>query len=67
MASRKATSLLFTELPVALGNFDTARVSIDRVIIHTMDGTWQGAAARFNNPASKVSAHYRKGFYVYIV
>lgn len=58
MPSRKSTSLPYTELEVATGNFDTSRATIDRVIIHTMDGTWEGAAARFDNPTSQVSAHY---------
>ncbi len=56
--TRTVTTLPFTELPVAVGNFDTSRTQIDRIIIHTMVGTWQAAAARFNNPAEKVSAHY---------
>lgn len=56
--ARKYTTLPYTELPVATGNFDAHRVPIDRIVIHTMAGTWQGAAARFNNPTSKVSAHY---------
>jgi len=56
--SRTVTSLPFTELEVADGNYDKTRATIDRVIIHTMVGTWQGAAARFDNPASQVSAHY---------
>ena len=55
---RTATSLPYTELEVADGNFDTSRATIDRVIIHTMVGTWQGAAARFDNPTAGVSAHY---------
>lgn len=56
---RPATTIIpYTELEVADGNFDTSRTPIDRVIIHTMVGTWQGAAARFDNPISKVSAHY---------
>jgi hypothetical protein len=56
--SRTVTSLPFTELEVADGNYDKTRATIDRVIIHTMVGTWQGAAARFDNPASQVSAQY---------
>lgn len=58
MPTRIATSLPYTELEVADGNFDKTRSPIDRVIIHTMVGTWQCAAARFDDPASKVSAHY---------
>ena len=64
--NRIATTIPFTELEVAgpfdsatnTGNFDESRAPIDRVIIHTMDGTWQAAAARFDNPISIVSAHY---------
>lgn len=55
---RIVTTLPYTELDIAIGNFDTSRKTIDRVLIHTMVGTWKSAAARFANPASKVSAHY---------
>lgn len=41
-----------------LGNFDQTRSNIDRIILHTMVGTWQGTAARFNDLNSNVSAHY---------
>lgn len=67
MAQRVATTAIpYTELEVAgpydsaskTGNFDESRSTIDRIIIHTMDGTWQGAAARFDDPASNVCAHY---------
>lgn len=56
--TRTATTLPFTELEVATGNYDTSRSPIDRIILHTMVGTWQGAAARFDNPGQQVSAHY---------
>jgi hypothetical protein len=56
--TRKYTTLPYTELEVAEGNFDTSRVAIDRIVLHTMVGTWQGAASRFDNSASQVSAHY---------
>lgn len=55
---RIATSLPYTELEVATGNFDTSRVAIDRVVIHTMVGAWQGAASRFDTYGQQVSAHY---------
>lgn len=58
MPTRISTSLPFTELEVADGNFDTSRTPIDRVVMHTMVGTWEGAAARFDNPTQQVSAHY---------
>ncbi len=50
--------LPYTELEVATGNFDTSRVVIDRIVIHTMVGTWQAAAARFDSYGTQVSAHY---------
>jgi hypothetical protein len=56
--TRIKTTLPSTELEIATGNYDETRKPIDRIIIHTMVGTWQAAAARFDNPASKVSAHY---------
>ena len=56
--TRIVTTLPYTELEVATGNYDTSRVTIDRIVIHTMVGTWQAAAARFDNQTSKVSAHY---------
>jgi hypothetical protein len=58
MATRIATSLPYTELEVATGNYDTSRQPIDRIVMHTMVGSWQAAAARFANPAEIVSAHY---------
>lgn len=40
-------------------NFDTNRVKIDRICIHWFgSGTLEGANSRFQNPSSKVSAHY---------
>jgi len=55
---RIATSLPYTELEIATGNYDTSRATIDRIVLHTMVGTADGAAARFDDPTSKVSAHY---------
>lgn len=55
---RIATSLPYTEKPVAEGNYGTNRTTIDRIVIHTMVGTAAGASARFNNPTQQVSAHY---------
>jgi hypothetical protein len=56
--NRIATSLPYTEMPVADGNFDTSRVVIDRIIIHTMVGSAASAASRFNTYGQQVSAHY---------
>ncbi len=56
---RIATAVIpYTELTVATGNFDKTRVAIDRIIIHTMVGTWQSAANRFGAYGTQVSAHY---------
>ncbi|MBI3046847.1 MAG: N-acetylmuramoyl-L-alanine amidase, partial [Acidobacteria bacterium] len=45
------------------GNF-TRRASrrIDRVIIHTVEGSYQGCIAWFRNPAARASAHYVVSF-----
>lgn len=62
--TRKVTGLPVTEKTVGpewnghQGNWDSNRVPITRIIIHTMDGTASSADARFNNPLSMVSAHY---------
>jgi N-acetyl-anhydromuramyl-L-alanine amidase AmpD len=59
MAKRTATTIIpYTELVVATGNFDTSRVTIDRIIIHTMVASWQSAANRFAGYGTQVSAHY---------
>src|ERR1035441_2353078 len=58
MNTRIVTTLPFSELEVATGNYDTSRKTVYMIVIHTMDGTWQGAAARFDNPTFQVSAHY---------
>lgn len=58
MAQRVATIIPYTELTVANGNFDKSRSTIDRIIIHTMVGTWQSAANRFGQYGTQVSAHY---------
>ncbi len=58
MPSRATTSLPYTELEVATGNFDTSRTTIDRIIIHTMVGTAESAASRFDTYGTQVSAHY---------
>lgn len=47
--------------PVAEGNYDLSRKPINKIIIHTMDGTLMGTAAWFNNPKSQVSSHYGIG------
>lgn len=62
MPTRQTTTLPdVTQFTVADGNWDTDRGPIMSIILHTMDGTVEGANARFNNPASQVSAHYGVG------
>lgn len=63
MTSRTVTSLPYTELPVAEGNYgpQSDRQPIDRVVIHTMVGTVSSAASRFNSKGTQVSAHYGIG------
>lgn len=62
LSGRAATSIMpYTELAVANGNFDTSRGTITQIVIHTMVGTWQGAASRFANYGAgngPASAHY---------
>lgn len=56
--TRTVTSLPFTELPVAEGNYGVNRVTIDKIVIHTMVGSASSAASRFNTYGQQVSAHY---------
>lgn len=59
MASRKYTSLPFTEKPVASGNFSASgRLPIDTVVWHTAQGSLAGTLSWFNNPAAGVSSNY---------
>jgi len=59
MNQRKITSLPHNNFPIADGNWDTNRsYPITTIVIHTEVGTKEGTRATFNNPASKVSAHY---------
>jgi N-acetyl-anhydromuramyl-L-alanine amidase AmpD len=61
---REHTTLPFTQMPNGRawngvdGNFDTSRLPITQIIIHSTAGGESGSAAWFNNPASRVSAHY---------
>src|ERR1035437_2575608 len=61
--TRQVTNILpVIEVPVADGNWDTARVyPINKIIIHTIVGTVQSAINRFNAPRSFVSIHYLIG------
>lgn len=64
MPSRVTTTLPnVTQLVVADGNWsdNTQRGPIHSITLHTIVGTIQGAAARFNTPNAQVSAHYGVG------
>lgn len=56
--ARIVTTLPYTEYTTASGNYDESRAPIDRVIIHTTDGTLQSAISRFSTIGTVVSAHY---------
>lgn len=61
---RDATTLPYTEYPVAAGNYDSNRLSVDRIIIHTAVTTNIAAAAsRFNTIGEQASAHYMIGLH----
>ncbi len=45
-------------VPAHSSNYSTRSASIDRIIIHTTQGSYAGAISWFQNPASNVSAHY---------
>lgn len=40
------------------GNYDLSRLPITTIVLHSTAGSKEGVSAWFNNPASKVSAHY---------
>ncbi|MBO9663721.1 N-acetylmuramoyl-L-alanine amidase [Dokdonella sp.] len=44
--------------PASSSNYSTAGNSDTAVILHTMEGSYAGAIAWFQNPAAEVSAHY---------
>lgn len=56
--TRKYTSLPYTELPVAEGNYGTDRLPIKYIVMHTMVGSWQSAANRFNTVGQQASSNY---------
>lgn len=44
----------------AAGNFSAGRagMTVDKIVVHTMQGSYSGSISWFQNPASGVSAHY---------
>lgn len=61
MISRTTTTLPTTQFTVGDGNWDSNRGVIQEIVLHTMDGTVEGANARFNTPNIQVSVHYGIG------
>lgn len=61
---RKSTNLRHETKIAANGSYDSSRVTIDTIVVHTMVGTLDGTAAWFSNAGrSKLSsAHYGVGF-----
>ncbi|MSQ03814.1 MAG: N-acetylmuramoyl-L-alanine amidase [Myxococcales bacterium] len=46
-------------VPASTSNYtDGSRASVDRVVIHTTQGSYSGTVSWLQNPASSVSAHY---------
>src|SRR5213592_1426521 len=46
-------------VPAARANYDSGRtMAITQIVIHETDGTWFSAVNWFQNPRSRVSAHY---------
>src|SRR5437879_13029842 len=46
-------------VPAARANYDVGRtMAITQIVIHETDGTWFSAVNWFQNPRSRVSAHY---------
>lgn len=55
---RTYTTLPYIEYPVADGNFDGSRTSIDRIVLHSTAGTYQSAINWFGSVRAGTSAHY---------
>ncbi len=45
-------------VPADSSNYSTRSAAIDRIVIHTTQGSYAGAISWFQNPSSDVSAHY---------
>lgn len=65
MPTRQTTTLNTTQFPVADGNWDVNRGPVTSIILHTIDGTIEGANAIFNTPHTPPnygkSTHYGIG------
>lgn len=62
--NREFTSLSHEYHPAAKGSFDSSRLPITKIIIHTMDGTFLGTRAWFANEkrSNLTSTHYGVSF-----
>lgn len=58
MATRKFTSLPYTEYTVATGHYDTNRAPISMIVLHSSASTRQGLIDTFGGGTRMVSAHY---------
>jgi uncharacterized protein YraI len=59
VASAGASRPSWTWTPAYSGNYTASSSrTIDRIVIHTVEGSYQGCISWFRNPASNVSAHY---------
>lgn len=59
MATRKYTSLPYTEYTVATGHYDTTRVwPINKIVLHSSASNRQGLIDTFGGGTRMVSAHY---------
>ena len=56
--TRKYTTLPFTEYPVAAGHYDTTRLPITKIVLHSSASTRQGIINTFGGGTRMVSAHY---------
>lgn len=58
-ASRARSSLIAQFIPASSSNYtDSSRSSVDRVVIHTMEGSYSGSISWFQNSSASASAHY---------
>lgn len=56
--TRKFTSLPFTEYPVGPGHYDTSRLPITKIVLHSSASTRQGLIDTFGGGTRMVSTHY---------
>ena len=58
-SARARSSLIAQFIPASSSNYtDSSRSSVDRVVIHTMEGSYSGSISWFQNSSASASAHY---------